>query len=135
MKFHSYPFITFTALNIYWKTQVQEQTQTVGTTIEKEFLAENTQLTTNMISRKLDELEKIVKEGPASWYDKLERQSTYHELDTLIRQRSFKREQKKTAKSRLYDITYIPFKIPFGINRFNYFITFYDLNRLLCIRM
>ena len=45
-----------------WR-KVKTQTDTVGTSIEKEFLAENTQLTTNLISRKLDELEKIVKQG------------------------------------------------------------------------
>lgn len=82
-----------------WR-KIKAQTKSVSTSIEKEFLSENTALTTKLISQKLDELEKIVKEGPSTFNDKLERQSTYNEIDTLIRQRSLKRSKKDAIKNR-----------------------------------
>ena len=62
-----------------WR-KVKTQTDTVGTSIEKEFLAENTQLTTNLISRKLDELEKIVKQGKVFYGSALLRQAQTESL-------------------------------------------------------
>ena len=82
-----------------WR-KIKSQTDTVGTSIEKEFLAENTALTTKLITQKLDELEKIVKQGPRSFGDKMDRQNTYHEIDKMIRQRSLKRSKKETVKTR-----------------------------------
>ena len=57
-------------------------------------------MTTKLISQKLDELEKIVKQGPSSFNDKLERQTTYQEIHSIIRNRSLKKLNKKKVKKR-----------------------------------
>lgn len=45
-----------------WR-RVKTSTDTVGQSLEKEFLVDDTAITTTYISRKLDELEKLVRKG------------------------------------------------------------------------
>ena len=56
-----------------------------------EFLAENTSLTTKLISQKLDELEKMVKHGPQRKMDKLQRKNTMLEIDRELQRRNSQR--------------------------------------------
>ena len=58
---------------------------------QKEFLAENTSLTTKLISQKLDELEKMVKHGPQKKMDKLQRKNTMLEIDRELQRRNSQR--------------------------------------------
>ena len=56
--------------------------------IKKEFMAENTSLTTKLISQKLDELERIVKHGPSKCTDKLQRKNTMIEINREIQRKN-----------------------------------------------
>ena len=58
-----------------------------------EFLAENTSLTTKLISQKLDELEKMVKHGPQKKMDKLQRKNTMLEIDRELQRRNSQRNR------------------------------------------
>ena len=58
---------------------------------QQEFLAENTSLTTKLISQKLDELEKMVKHGPQKKMDKLQRKNTMLEIDRELQRRNSQR--------------------------------------------
>ena len=64
-----------------------------------EFLAENTSLTTKLISQKLDELEKMVKHGPQKKMDKLQRKNTMIEIDRELQRRNSQRGQNARDRS------------------------------------
>ena len=46
-----------------WR-RVKTSTETIGQSLQKEFLVDDTAITTTYISRKLDSLEKFVRKGP-----------------------------------------------------------------------
>ena len=54
-------------INALWQwRKVKTSTDTVGQSLEKEFLVDDTAITTTYISRKLDALEKFVRKGPTA---------------------------------------------------------------------